>query len=414
MVNVTQAVKQVKFSSNKPIRANQFLMKIVGISGGAGTGKDFLLSQLFIPMLTRGKPYAMMAFADHSKMECIVTKGLDRTKVFGRKDIETRKILQIRGTEEGRDIYGGDFWVRILGERMIQYQARGIEYFFITDVRFPEEIAFVRSQGGVVIKIHAPDRYLEAMRIENGNDPSVVQHRSETSVKEEKFDFVINNRLTDTDVADQVREIVLILRERWKYDCTVFCDLDDTLVECNRHYREIIDKVLDKILIAYPHLDRNFLRSKFLAEEHLIGELFFSREAFATSLSKLVPPDAIAFTREIFALGMNVHQSEFNLLPGAKENLFTLNKKFHLVITTVGDPVDQVRKLFKNGLYGFKLECTSKKDVGFFRNMIEKYPSKHYAVIGDSIHADILPAVKAGVLDIHHIENHNFGQLRFE
>lgn len=389
---------------------NQFLMKIVGISGGAGTGKDFLIRELFVPMLTQGKPYIIMAFADHFKMEAIVFKGLDRTKVFGRKDLTTRKVLQTKGTEEGRDLYGNDVWVKILHERMLQYIARGIEYFFITDVRFPEEMSFIRERNGVIVRISAPDRYSEAMKIENGNDTSVTTHRSETSLQEEKFDFTIDNSFQAVDVASQVREIVLLLREKWKYVCTIFCDLDDTLVECNRHYREAMEKVIQRVCTIYPGLDRNFVRSKFLAEEHL--EEFFTRENFARNLALLAPPDTSDTLRqEFYKIGMDVHAAEFRLLPGVKQNLEKLRQKYHLVITTVGDPVDQTRKLFKNGLFGYELECTSKKDVGFFRNLMNKYPSKNYVVIGDSLHADILSARKAGIFELHHIENHSFGDL---
>jgi hypothetical protein len=61
---------------------------------------------------------------------------------------EVRRFLQVVGTESGRDIFGENCWVDIVGRR-----STDCERVTITDVRFPNEVDFVRSRGGLVIKI---------------------------------------------------------------------------------------------------------------------------------------------------------------------------------------------------------------------------------------------------------------------
>ena len=67
---------------------------------------------------------------------------------FGRP-FTPREALQKMGTEVGRDIFHEDFWVFQL-EKRISYHDDAI---VITDVRFPNEIEWIRSIGGKVYEI---------------------------------------------------------------------------------------------------------------------------------------------------------------------------------------------------------------------------------------------------------------------
>ena len=113
-------------------------VEIFGFSGKLGTGKDFLANALnnMLPAV----PTLFLALADQLKIEAIVKGGLSRDKVYGKKDEETRKVLQELGTSQGRDKYGEDIWINYLTEWMIQHVNRGIRRFFITDVRFSNEV----------------------------------------------------------------------------------------------------------------------------------------------------------------------------------------------------------------------------------------------------------------------------------
>ncbi len=207
-------------------------MKLIGISGKAGTGKDFITRQLLVPMLTGGNPYIIASFADHFKLESIVKENLDRSKVYGRKDKETRTHLQRKGTEEGRNVYGDNLWVDILNERLLQYQERGIEYVFITDCRFLNEIQYIHSKGGEIIRIEANDRHQKAMTLESNNDTTILNHISETAVSEyTEWDYILDNTEENKNLVQDVTDICTSILEVWKEDTplTVFFDVDYVL-----------------------------------------------------------------------------------------------------------------------------------------------------------------------------------------
>lgn len=374
----------------------------MAISGNAGTGKDYITRHLLVPMLTNGLPYIIASFADHFKVEGIIKEKLDRKKVYGRKDKHTRVRLQLKGTEEGRNVYGPNVWVDILNERLIQYEERGIEYVFITDCRFPNEIEYIRSKQGVIIRIEAPDRHAKAMAIENGSDVTVTTHLSETAVSEYKgWDYVVDNTEDNAaNVADAVRDICLSLREHWKYPETVFCDLDDTLVECTTNYIEIRDQVrkffLDNNVMTPFQFD-----STFEVENAIRFQRPFSREGYAEMFVDFLGGTRSDLAQKIREIAMGIHEQDFPLKSEETlEFIRKINKETHLVIVTLGDPVDQIRKLYKIGFTDVKTECVVRKDVYTYAALMRKYPSVVYRMIGDSIQSDILPARQAGIKDV--------------
>lgn len=171
------------------------MVKIIGISGKAGVGKDYITRNILVPLLTNGSQYIIISFADHFKMEAIVKEKLDRDKVYGRKDKYTRSRLILLGTNEGRNICGNNIWVDILNEKIIQYESRGIEYVFISDCRFINEIEYVKSKGGVVIQIVANDRNLKAIQAEGCLE--MVNHISE-NCEYKNWDYVLDNSLQNS------------------------------------------------------------------------------------------------------------------------------------------------------------------------------------------------------------------------
>lgn len=89
---------------------------------------------------------------------------------------EIRTLLQRMGTEVGRELYGESFWVdRVLA------QMTPDQNYVITDVRFPNEVAAVRSVGGKVIRI-----FREGVG-------AVNSHVSDQGINDLEFDSVIMN-----------------------------------------------------------------------------------------------------------------------------------------------------------------------------------------------------------------------------
>jgi hypothetical protein len=66
------------------------------------------------------------------------------------KPFTPRLALQLMGTEVGRDVFHKDFWVIKLKNYMKKNYGKN---FVITDVRFENEIEFIREQGGILIEV---------------------------------------------------------------------------------------------------------------------------------------------------------------------------------------------------------------------------------------------------------------------
>lgn len=183
-------------------------MRIIGISGKAGSGKDYIaenyIKKLFPNSLT-------LAFADQIKINCMVKYNLSVEEVYGNKTQKVREQLQQEGTENGRDMIDADIWCKYLKAWIDMYRYKNnIETFIITDVRFENEAKFIQQLGGVVIRVHAPKRNAERYILENLNKQQ-LEHSSETSLDTFHFEHIIYND-PENDVCQQFEKLKNILR----------------------------------------------------------------------------------------------------------------------------------------------------------------------------------------------------------
>lgn len=188
-------------------------MEVIGLLGHQGVGKNYLadLLQVYLPK----KNTLIVALADHFKIGCISKYNVEYDKVFVNKDFKTRKLLQKVGTEEGRNKYGDDIWIRTLENWMKLYYSRGINRFIISDLRFPNEVEWVRKLNGLIIKIEAPERYKQKLMEETKGDEqmiqSIIEHPSEKQIDDIKLvgpkDFTVKNDPGDN--LDKQLEILL-------------------------------------------------------------------------------------------------------------------------------------------------------------------------------------------------------------
>ncbi len=111
----------------------------------------------------------------------VVAQGYD-----GAKDRfpEVRRLLQVLGTEVGRNILGADVWVHAWRRRVV---ALGSACIVAADVRFPNEADAIRQAGGEVWWIGRP-----------GCEPS--GHASERSIGPGDCDAVVPNATTVDDL----------------------------------------------------------------------------------------------------------------------------------------------------------------------------------------------------------------------
>lgn len=190
-------------------------IEIYGFSGLLGSGKNYVAEKIFYPLLPP-KPTLFVAFADHFKLDCHIRHNIPYEDVFYRKTPHSRRLLQTVG-QEARQEHGADIWIRTLAAWIRLHAERGIQRFIITDVRYPNEIEWVKSQGGKVFLIWAPQRHLDGLRQECQGDQalmdSISSHSSEQSNAPELFTAVINNDYQDErDCSDSEKNLPVRLQ----------------------------------------------------------------------------------------------------------------------------------------------------------------------------------------------------------
>jgi hypothetical protein len=135
--------------------------KLIGLSGKAGSGKDFIGKNVLRPL-----GYARFSLAWHMKNEAvggIVKPHYEDMSVLLKptweechitKPPHIREWLQQRGTENGWQQFGKDYWLRIADAWMrCLREDCGLAAFYVPDVRFPHEVEWIQAQGGKVFRI---------------------------------------------------------------------------------------------------------------------------------------------------------------------------------------------------------------------------------------------------------------------
>jgi len=170
-------------------------MRLVGLVGKKRSGKDTVCCIIRELAVCDGLSSERIAFADAVKEECAEKLGESIEFMESRKDI-FRPFYQWYGTEYRRGLRGEDYWTKQAGEKVARSKA---DVVIFTDVRFKNEAAFIRENGGILLRVNRP-----------GNDDT-DQHRSELEVDEIDCDFGIEN----DDTLDRLRSRVKIL---WDLD----------------------------------------------------------------------------------------------------------------------------------------------------------------------------------------------------
>lgn len=182
---------------------------IIGLCGLIGSGKGTMAEHLM-----RQHDFIGVSFAETLKDAAACIFGWDRDMLEGdttesryereqidewwseRLGFETspRSMLQFMGTEVMRNNLHPEIWVlatemRILGieELFVRTAGRSKPNFVISDVRFPNEIAMIRRNGGKIWHVRRgplPDWF--------GKDDQSI-HESERAWNNEPMDAAIHN-----------------------------------------------------------------------------------------------------------------------------------------------------------------------------------------------------------------------------
>ena len=173
-------------------------MKIIAISGHAGSGKDTIASILAKKIEGRGESAMVTHYADVLKYICRTYLGWD-----GKKDTEGRSLLQYVGTDicRKKDInFFVNFMVSILGFFEDMW-----DYAILSDVRFQNEIDGLTSAGFDVFHLR-----VSRPGFDNSLTSGQKEHPSETALDSVRPDAVIINNKT-TDELEQMCEKLIDL-----------------------------------------------------------------------------------------------------------------------------------------------------------------------------------------------------------
>ena len=173
---------------------------IIGLSGYAQSGKDTVAELLCLnygfkrisfalPM--RDAIYTLNPLVDgRSRIADVVDEyGWDVAKA----NPEVRRLLQVFGTEVGRELFGKRFWIDQAFKRAEEYQR-----VVFSDVRFPNEAKAILQRGG------------DVWRINRHNHTPVNGHTSEHAMDNFLFKHVIYN---DSTLDDLFAECKILAKE---------------------------------------------------------------------------------------------------------------------------------------------------------------------------------------------------------
>lgn len=176
---------------------------IIGLSGYAQTGKDTVAEHLISKY-----NYKRVAFADPIRKalytldplvevgefravhlsSAVDSMGWEETKRLSK---ETRRLLQVLGTEVGRNMFGPDFWVNQGMSNVSKFDNK-----VFTDVRFPNEYKAIKAREGIIIRIVKP------------GTGAVNLHASETALDNFSFDATIVNDGSKQDLYDKIDKVI--------------------------------------------------------------------------------------------------------------------------------------------------------------------------------------------------------------
>jgi hypothetical protein len=140
---------------------------IIGLTGYKRSGKDTIGNYL-----VNNYNFTRIAFADTLKEACKIIFGFTDEQVYGDdlKEINDeywqhtpRDILQKVGSELFRNRLpeicnniSDDIWIRSVEKKILDLVENGHTKFIITDIRYQNEIDFIKKLNGVLWKVKRP------------------------------------------------------------------------------------------------------------------------------------------------------------------------------------------------------------------------------------------------------------------
>lgn len=177
---------------------------MIGIAGKARSGKDtaalYLAQRFGLQVFAFATPIKdalrWMFHLTDAQLD-----GEEKEKVIDWLGCSPRELAQTLGTEWGRGMVRPDVWILALDRHLdlCKHQPQRNRARFvpcIKDVRFPEEQAYIRSRGGLVI------------HVERSQANVVREHVSETGLNVLPGDVLIKNEASISEFYLKLTDIV--------------------------------------------------------------------------------------------------------------------------------------------------------------------------------------------------------------
>lgn len=179
-------------------------MKIICITGKAGSGKDTAAKLLKNHLQKCGRTVLIAHYADLLKYVCAMFFDWDM-----KKDEAGRSLLQYVGTDKVRKNQP-DFWVSFLSDLLWIFRDEW-DYVLLPDCRFPNELERLQLRGfdADLLRITCIDRKSRLTR-------SQQEHISETALDKMEADWEIDNSGTLVDLNAATRDFAAVLEEERK------------------------------------------------------------------------------------------------------------------------------------------------------------------------------------------------------
>lgn len=180
-------------------------MILIGLCGAAGSGKGAAAARM-----VEEYGFRELAFADPLYAAISAITGLTVAQLKDRAVKEAplpwcggkspRELLQLIGTEFGRNAIHEEIWVRRAMRSVQEAREAGC---VITDVRFDNEAEAIREHGGVVIEVVRPGHGCLS--------GAAASHASERGISREHILLTIENSGTLADLGAAVDEALASL-----------------------------------------------------------------------------------------------------------------------------------------------------------------------------------------------------------
>lgn len=178
---------------------------VIGIVAQAGHGKDT------VAQILRGEfSFHRLALADELKSDIYENfPGFPECSLDAQNSRDrapwVRRLQQVYGTEWCRNRLGEDYWLERWGEEAHRRFEAGAKGISVPDIRFPNELSWLRDTWGALIVFLDRPGYQEP-----GVDPNHGSERYVSSLRE-KADLVIVNDGSVEDLRLRVVEGVRAL-----------------------------------------------------------------------------------------------------------------------------------------------------------------------------------------------------------